>query len=212
MKRTSIWLTVAVFAAFTAATALAQSQSETLGDIAREQRKKKYEKPVASKVYTDDNLPSDSATKEREKAGQAKADPDCAGCSAADANSKDASSGDKSGDKAADAAKKPAPGSVEEFTKNAEEWKKMVEEQKKVVEGIQKQLEDLQQQYRLRASAYYADSGLRLRDGGSKWAEDEQQFRKLINDKQTELDAAKQKLSDLQDRGHKSGAPSSALE
>ncbi len=212
MKRTSIWLMVACFAALTAATALAQSQSqpEALGDVAREQRKKKYEKPVATKVYTDDNLPRDNSMKGAEKAPDAKSDANDGGSS--DAKPADASSGDKSADKAANAANKPAPGSVEEFKKNSEDWKKRVDEQKKVVDALQKQVEDLQQQYRLRASAYYADAGLRLRDGGSKWADDEQQFRKAINDKQAELDAAKQKLSELQDQGHKAGAPASALE
>jgi len=209
MKRSILWIMVALFATVVAVSAQAQSpaQSQSLGDLARKQRQKKYENQVATKVYTNDNLPPDNSMKDGSSDDAKPAD--SAGSSKSD-DSASEDSADK--DKSADGSKKPAPGSVEEFKKNAAEWQKKVEEQKKNVAALQQQIESMQQQYRLRASAYYTDAGLRLRDGGAKWAEDEVSFRKTIDDKQKELDAAKQKLVDLQDQGHKAGAPNSALE
>lgn len=199
MKRISLWVVIALFVQLAATIALAQS----LGDVAREQRKKKYEKRAATKVYTDENLPASNAMKTESPESKPADCPDCA--------SGENATGDAAEKQAVDAGK-PAPGSVEEYKQKAAEWKKKVDEQKKVVAGLQQQVEALQQQYRLRASAYYSDAGLRLRDGGAKWAEDETQFRKAIDDKQKELEAAKQKLTDVQEEGHKAGAPNSALE
>jgi hypothetical protein len=200
MKRISMWVVVALFVQLGATVAFAQS----LGDVAREQRKKKYEKRAATKVYTDENLPVSNAAKTESPDSKPA---DCPDCTSGDNAAPDPNTAEKQ-----TVAGKPAPGSVEEYKEKAAEWKKKVDEQKKVVAGLQQQLESLQQQYRLRASAYYADAGLRLRDGGAKWAEDETQFRKAIDDKQKELEAAKQKLADVQEQGHKSGAPNSALE
>lgn len=210
MKRSTIWIMIALFAGITAATTLAQSQSQSLADVARKQRQQKYEKQVATKVYTNDNLPPDNDMKD-DSSSDASKPADCAGCAQAD-DSANSEAADKDKDKAADGSKKPAPGSIEEYKEKAAEWQKKVEEQKKAVAAVQQQLESMQQQYRLRASAYYTDAGLRLRDGGAKWAEDEVNFRKAIDEKQKELDAAKQKLADVQDQGHKAGAPNSALE
>ena len=196
MKRMNLWVVFTMFAAMTASIAVAQS----LGDVAREQRKKKTEHPAPTKVYTDDNLPSDNRMKNTPAAEPAN---NPSPSTAPDAKTADAN---------ATGEKKAAPGSVDEYKEKAAEWKKKIDEQKKVVEGLQQQLEGLQQQYRLRASAYYSDAGLRLRDGGSKWGEDEQNFRKAIDEKQKALDAAKQKLADLQDEGHRAGAPNAALE
>jgi polyhydroxyalkanoate synthesis regulator phasin len=190
MKRINVWVVLAVFAAMTAGMAVAQS----LGDVAREQRKKKADKPVPTKVYTDDDIPSDNRLKD--KPAEAPANPA-------------ASPDGKNPDAKAAGDKKPAPGSVDEYKEKAAEWKKKIDAQKKVVEGLQQQLDGLQQQYRLRATAYYTDAGLRLRDGGSKWGDDEQSFRKAIDEKQKEVDAAKQKLADLQDEAHRAGAPNS---
>jgi len=207
MKRSTIWIMIALFAGITAASALAQSQS--LGDVARKQRQQKYEKQVATKVYTNDNLPG-ATMKDDSATSETKPPADCADCAKSDDNS---SAVAKDKDKAAaDGSKKPAPGSVEEYKEKAAEWQKKIEEQKKAVATLQQQLESMQQQYRLRASAYYTDAGLRLRDGGANWAEDEVNFRKAIDEKQKELDAAKQKLADVQDQAHKAGAPNSALE
>jgi len=190
MKRINVWVVLAVFAAMTAGMAVAQS----LGDVAREQRKKKADKPVPTKVYTDDDIPSDNRLKDKpaEAPANTAASPDA-----------------KNADAKAAADKKPAPGSVDEYKEKAAEWKKKIDAEKKVVEGLQQQLDGLQQQYRLRATAYYTDAGLRLRDGGSKWGDDEQSFRKAIDEKQKEVDAAKQKLADLQDEAHRAGAPNS---
>lgn len=193
MKRINVWVVLAAFIAMTAGIVVAQS----LGDIARQQRKQKADKPAPTKVYTDDDIPSENRMKE--KAAEAPANPA-------------ASPDEKTPDAKAAAEKKAAPGSVEEYKEKAAEWKKKIDDQKKVVEGLQQQLDGLQQQYRLRASAYYSDAGLRLRDGGSKWSDDEQNFRKAIEEKQKAVDAAKQKLSDIQDEAHRAGAPNSAVE
>src|SRR5581483_5915112 len=66
MKRSMLWIMVAIFGAVVAISAHAQSQAQTqsLGDLARKQRQKKYEKQVATKVYTNDNLPPDNSMKD----------------------------------------------------------------------------------------------------------------------------------------------------
>src|SRR5690348_17843457 len=110
MKRSTLWIAVALFAALTAISVSAQSQSQSLGDVARKQRQKKYENQVATKVYTNDNLPPDNSMKDGSTDDAKPAD------SAETSKSDDNASGDTA-DKSADGSKKPEPGSVEEFKK-----------------------------------------------------------------------------------------------
>ncbi len=57
------------------------------------------------------------------------------------------------------------------------------------------------------AAAYYGDAGTMLRDQ-AKFAEDTRKEQDEINTKKQALDAAQQKLEDLQEQARKAGLPS----
>ena len=63
-----------------------------------------------------------------------------------------------------------------------------------------------QSEARLRAAAYYGDAGTMLRDQ-AKYAEDTRKSQAEIDGKKQALDAAQQKLSDLQEQARKAGLP-----
>jgi hypothetical protein len=65
-----------------------------------------------------------------------------------------------------------------------------------------------QREARLHAAAFYADAGTMLRDQG-KFAEDTRKEQAEIDGKKQSLDAAQQKLADLQEQARKAGLPSS---
>lgn len=66
-------------------------------------------------------------------------------------------------------------------------------------------------EYRLRAAAFYADAGNRLRNSGA-WDKEDAQFKEQIAAKQKALDDAKQALDDMAEQARKSGVPSSMRE
>jgi multidrug resistance efflux pump len=76
---------------------------------------------------------------------------------------------------------------------------------------LSRELDVLQREYRLRAAAFYADAGNRLRNSGS-WDKEDAQYKQQIDQKQKALDNAKQELDDMQEQARKSGVPSSARE
>ena len=69
----------------------------------------------------------------------------------------------------------------------------------------------LQREYRLRAAAFYADAGNRLRNAGA-WDKEDAQYKQQIADKQKAVNDAKQALDNLQEQARKSGVPSSVRE
>jgi len=68
-----------------------------------------------------------------------------------------------------------------------------------------------QKEYRIRAAAFYADAGDRLRNQAT-WDKEDTDYKQKIADKQKALDEAKQKVTDLQEDARKSGVPSSSRE
>ncbi len=71
-----------------------------------------------------------------------------------------------------------------------------------------RELDVLQREYRLRAAAFYADAGNRLRNAGT-WDKEDRQYKQQVADKQKGLDAAKKQLDDMQEQARKAGVPSS---
>jgi hypothetical protein len=69
----------------------------------------------------------------------------------------------------------------------------------------------LNREYRLRAAAFYADAGNRLRNAGA-WDKEDSQFKEQLAAKQKQLDDAKKQLEDLQEQARKAGVPSSMRE
>lgn len=88
-----------------------------------------------------------------------------------------------------------------------EDWTTKLDDQKKELATLQRELDILQREQRLRAAAFYGDAGTQLRDQG-KFAQDSRQEQEQIDAKKQALDAAQQKLADLQEQARKAGAPS----
>ena len=117
-------------------------------------------------------------------------------------------------DKAGDASAKPAAdGNDDQAAKQKmfEEWKNKISAQKDKIDLLTRELDVLQREYRLRAAAFYADAGNRLRNSGN-WDQEDAKYKQQIDDKQKALDAAKQQLDDMQDHARKAGVPSGLRE
>ena len=69
---------------------------------------------------------------------------------------------------------------------------------------MQRELDIAQREAKLRAAALYGDAGTMLRDQ-AKFAEDSRKEQDEINTKKQALDAAQQKLADLQEQARKAG-------
>lgn len=188
-----------VFAIVASTSLLAQS----LGDAARDAHSQKH---PAAKVYTNDNLPTGapiSITGTPEPAKPAEAGDQAGGeddAKAAAASNPDAKPDDAKPDDA-EAARQKA----------SEDWKQKLAAQKKDISLLERELDVMQREYRLRAAAFYADAGNRLRNQ-QQWSQDDQQYRSRIEQKQKQLDEAKQKLDDLKEQARKGGAPASVYE
>jgi hypothetical protein len=174
------------------------TSSTSLADSARAVRKDK--KVTAPKVYDNDNLPTQDKLSVVGNATQASAA---------------ASPADASSDQAAADPNKPTtikPGdSKEDRQKVFDEWKGKIDEQKDSINLVSRELDVLQREYRLRAAAFYADAGNRMRDS-KDWDKEDAQYKQDIADKQKAVDDAKQKLEDLQEEARKAGAPTTSRE
>jgi hypothetical protein len=173
------------------------SSSPSLADSARSVRKDK--KPVTPKVYDNDNLPTHDKLSVVGNETQA----------SATAPATDASA-DQPVDPSKPAAIKPGD-SKEDRQKVFDEWKGKIDEQKDSIGLISRELDILQREYRLRAAAFYADAGNRMRDS-KDWDKEDTQYKQDIADKQKAVDEAKQKLEDLQEEARKAGAPTTSRE
>ena len=76
---------------------------------------------------------------------------------------------------------KPADSS--DAQKANDEWKQKIAEQQAKVDLLTRELDVTQREYRLRAAAFYADAGNRLRDPGA-WDKEDAQYKQQIAQKQ----------------------------
>ncbi|MGH9537160.1 MAG: hypothetical protein ACRD3H_04515 [Terriglobales bacterium] len=181
---------------------LASAQSEPLGDYARSVRK--TDKKEAAKKYDNDNLP--------------KTDNISIVGAAPETTAEDANPGAQSEGNAAAPADSTAvtpeaqpqddtkKADKEEAQKATDEWKQRFSEQKTKVDLLARELDVAQREYRLRAAAFYADAGNRLRNQGS-WDKEDAQYKQQIAQKQKALDDAKKALDNMKEQGRKSGIP-----
>ena len=179
----------------TLSTAAAAQQS--LGDIARQARAQ--QKPAASMTYDQDSMARPSGV--ISTVGQEKPEADQTD-QAADAKSTDAKDEAKDQDKDKDKDKDKKPEKAK-----AGDWNKKIDDQKKEIATLQREFDILQREQRLRAAAFYGDAGTQMRDQG-KFAQDSRQEQEQIDSKKKLLDAAQQRLADLQEEARKAGAPS----
>ena len=177
-------------------------EPQSLGDYARAMRKEKKTTTPARK-FDNDNLPRTDVLSVVGKADSS--------------NQGDSDSGQtaNAGDAQAQSSQMPTaitPGQPpEERQKAYSEWKDKISEQKKKIELLSRELDVTQREYKLRAAAFYADAGNRLRNAAA-WDKEDAQYKKQIEDKQKAVDRAKTDLDDLQEQARKAGVPSSVRE
>ncbi len=218
MKRiTYVWLAALLMIGLAGTLASAQS-SDSLGDYARAARK---DKKTTAKQFDNDNLPKEEKLSVVGQAPEpdgtdAKAD------SKSDDNSTDAPAQDanapkseaQSGAQSGDSAQKPAADSDDREAvkkKMNEDWKNKISAQKDKIDLLNRELDVLQREYRLRAAAFYADAGNRIRNAGS-WDQEDAKYKQQIDDKQKAVDAAKQQLDDMSEQARKAGVPANMRE
>jgi hypothetical protein len=220
MKRIAWLAGISIFLATLASVAVAQDAS--LGDIARQTRKQKGQKAPAAKKYDNDNLPANDKIS---VVGQAPAE-------SADASAPATSGEPTPAAESADKTATPAAGSAENApaskATNAEdkksandeqaqkqqmfkEWQNKIHEQQNQVDMLTRDIDLANREYRLRAAAFYADAGNRLRNAVA-WDKEDAQFKDQMSDKQKKLDDAKKQLEELQEQARRAGVPSSMRE
>lgn len=175
---------------------VAAAQSDSLADAARKHKEQQAGKPVATKVYTNDNLPSTETVSTVGKPIDSNAAAPADGQAAA-------------GDPAAAAGKdgsKPADDSKSR-QKTWEDWRDKIQKQKAAVEQMQKENEDTQREYRLTTSNYMNSAQQRLYDGAAM-AKEDAAYKQQMEQKQKAIEDAKQKIDDLQEEARRAGVPS----
>jgi hypothetical protein len=165
---------------------------QSLGDVARKARGQ--QKASASMTFDQDSMSRPSgvvSTVGQEKQEDATDKSAGQDAKAADTKGADKNTKDQKPEKA-----------------KSEDWTKKIDDQKKEIATLQRELDILQREQRLRAAAFYGDAGTQMRDQ-AKFAEDSRHEQEQIDSKKQSLDAAQQKLADLQEQARKAGVSSS---
>lgn len=169
------------------------SQSESLGDVARQQRQAKKQE-AKQHVFTNEDLAA-----ARQDGGVTVAP----GPTPASDAKKDATPAAKN----QSAAKKDGGDTVSpELT-----YRAAIKKQRAEVESLEKEVAATQHRIEVGSTSYYLDAGSRLRDP-KKWTEQREKLDKELAAKQEKLQQAQAKLDDLVEQARKMGVPSSMLE
>ena len=156
--------------------------AQSLGDAARKQKSSKP-KAAGARVYTNDDMVS---------VGAEPVEPEATAGTEEQDSSK--------------AKKEPA----EDDRKKLEaEWRGKIQDQKKKIADLEREADLLDREFKLRAAAFYADAGLRLRDDRN-WADQQRKYQDDMADRKKKIEEAKTQLEDLQERARKSGVPRAA--
>jgi hypothetical protein len=197
-----------------ACTLLAQSaQQQPLGDYARRVKNSKSTPASADqkKVYDNDNLPT-SGTVSVVGASAASNDPVATDRAATDDSSAQPGSSEKKKTEKKDAkddTPQIKPGqSIQERQQAVDAWKKKIDAQNEKITSLSHELDLLQREYRVKASEFYSNTAMRTQNP-TAFAKDDADYKKQIADKQQAVDAAKSKLSDMQEEARRAGVPSS---
>ena len=184
MKRMA-WIAVGTALLFGVSGANAQS----LGDVARSNRKSKAQQSTTAHQFDNDNLPyAQQVSVVGPPAAVAQAAP---AKEPANANSSPGETMPPQA-KTASAGNKPAP----------VDWKKKIEDQKLKIDTLSRELDIYQREYRLRAVAMYSDAGNRLRNS-AQWDKEDAQYKVDLAEKQKTLDSVKQDLKDMEEQSRK---------
>jgi hypothetical protein len=195
---------------------LAGAQSDSLGAYARAVRKDKDKKAPAAKQFDNDNLPAANQMNVVGKASDdttaKKVDGEVAADQSAQQTSTDQAQAANANQKSDDtSSKEAADQAAAEKQQMYKDWQKKIATQKDQIDLLTRELSVAQKEYQLRAAAFYADAGNRLRSSGT-WDQEDTQFKQQIAEKQKALDKAKQDLDDMQEQARKAGVPSGMRE
>jgi hypothetical protein len=188
-----------------------QSQNQaqpSLADYARQVKKDSPQAKSRPKVFDNDNLPKNDTLSVVGEQPPVAAD-----------KSSEAKPADSTGNVPAAADKKSAPETkaaaieADQAKRQAalKEWQQKLTAQKDQIDLVDRELDVLKREYQIRAAAFYADAGDRLRNSAA-WDKQDAQYKQQIADKQKALDDAKQKLEAMQEDARKAGIPAAMRE
>jgi len=193
------------------------STGSSLGDYARQTRKEGGQPKGKPRVYDNDNLPKDeklSIVGQPAPAPAPVANGETAAKGKESAAAQNAApNAEKKGPEvaaAATGAKEPAK-SAEEKQAAWKQWQQKIASLRNQVELQKREFDVTQREYQVRAAAFYADAGNRLRNSAA-WDQQDKQYKEQLADKQKEIDETRQKLDDAIEQAHKAGVPSSMIE
>jgi hypothetical protein len=169
------------------------ASAQSLGEAARQVRKKKSAPSPAQKVYTNENLPTSAPISIMSGSGV-----------------DTAAAEEKKGEAATKASGAPAAASADD-KKNQDEWRTRFAEQKNKIQLLERELQVLQREQQIQVAVFYADAGTRLRDD-RRFAEQDRKSRSDIETKQKQVADAKQQLEDMREQARKAGLPASVAE
>lgn len=203
MKRITHLLGFVILAGLLAGVAAAQDDS--LADAARAHRKQKEAKPVAVReVFTNDNLPR---TETISTVGAPAAEPD--------GSAPPQTPADPAADQPAEKDGKPAEAKIGDSAaqrqKAWEVWRDKISKQKQSVDQLQKDADEAGKDNQLRANTYMGSAQSRI-FGGAEEAKAEIATKEQTEQRKKAIDAAKQKLDDMQEEARRAGVPSSFRE
>lgn len=161
----------------------AQSGQPSVADVARQTRQ---QKGTPRRTFTNDDLPHDGVV----NVGGNSSAPEPSDQPAVESSKP---STEQQPDKAAPAQKNPA-----------KEWQGKIADQKKQVADIEHEIDLMQREEQLRVAKLYWDAGNRLRDD-KKWSDDEQKYKDTLAEKNEKLQAAREKLDQIQEEARKAG-------
>jgi len=210
MKRlTLFWWAGLLLAAGTMPSAIAQDNTN-LGDYARQVRKQKAHVAPAAKTFDNDNLPKDDKLS---VVGQAPGEETQPQTSNGELGAADEAQ--HSGPASQNPTKAESQGNQNDEQAQKQKmyqgWQQKIHTQQDQIDLLSRELDVLNREYRLRAAAFYADAGNRLRNS-AEWDKEDGQYKDQIASKQKAIDDAKKDLEDLQEQARKAGVPSSMRE
>lgn len=208
MKRIAQLLTIAAFVGMLFV-ARSSAQTAPLGDYARQARKQKGQQAPAAKTFDNDTIPKDDKLSVVGQAPEQSAD-----ATAPAGNNATSDPNQPAGDAAQNPANGEQKSADEEKTQKEKMWKdwqNKIHAQQDKIDLAAREVDVMNREYRLRAAAFYADAGNRLRNS-TTWDKEDVQYKDQIAAKQKALDDTKKGLEDLQEDARKAGVPSSYRE
>ena len=188
-----------------------QSQNRTqpsLADYARQIKKDSPQPKAKPKVFDNDNLPKD------DKLSIVGEQPPVATDKSSEAKPADSTGNVPAATDKKSATETKAAATEDDQAKRQaalKEWQQKLTAQKDQIDLADRELDVLKREYQIRAAAFYADAGDRLRNSAA-WDRQDTQYKQQLADKQKALDDAKQKLEEMQEEARKAGIPAAMRE